>query len=369
MNGEQLLQRFNQLQENDTGFVVWIFIVVLGIAAADLVLRIVLRHLHQRALKSQNFWDDAVIKALQAPALMLLWVVGLGWVGEVIQHMNEGTLFDFVDPLRMVLVIASLTWFVLRFIKNAEQGLVAAGGPSNGMDSETIHTVGRLLRTALVVTAVLVTLQSLGYNISGVLAFGSIGGIAISFAAKDLLANFFGGMMVYLDRPFAIGDWIRSPDRSIEGTVEHIGWRSTRIRTFDQRPLYVPNSVFATIAVENPSRMRNRRIYETIGVRYDDMANLDAIVQDVRSMLEKHEDITTERTLIVNFNSFGDSALEFFVYTFTRTTDWVLYHQIKQDVLLRIGQIIAEHGAEIAFPTSTIHLQAEPAVVNADSAN
>ena len=90
------------------------------------------------------------------------------------------------------------------------------------------------------------------------------------FAAKDLLANFFGGLTIYLDRPFAVGDWIRSPDREIEGTVERIGWRLTLIRTFDKRPLYIPNAVFTTIAVENPSRMHNRRIYETIGIRYDD---------------------------------------------------------------------------------------------------
>jgi MscS family membrane protein len=258
------------------------------------------------------------------------------------------------------MVIACLTWFVLRFIKNAEAGLVAARADDSSMDKETIHTLGRLLRTVLVVTAVLVALQSLGYNISGVLAFGSIGGIALSFAAKDLLANFFGGLMVYLDRPFGIGDWIRSPDRSIEGTVEHIGWRSTRIRTFDQRPLYVPNSVFATISVENPSRMRNRRIYETIGVRYCDFSSLSKIIEEVKTMLQQHGEIDTDRTLIVNFNTFGASSLEFFVYTFTRTTEWVRYHEIKQDVLLEIGTIIAAHGAEIAFPTRTLHLATEP---------
>ncbi len=182
-------------------------------------------------------------------------------------------------------------------------------------------------------TPVPVTLQTLGYNISGVLALGSIGGIAISFAAKDMLANFFGGVMVYLDRPFAVGDWIRSPDRAIEGTVEHIGWRSTRIRTFDQRPLYVPNAAFTTIAVENPSRMLNRRISETIGIRYCDFAAVGSIVSDVRGMLEQHPDIDTGRTLIVNFNAFGPSSLDLYVYTFTHTTQWVRYHEIKQDVL------------------------------------
>ena len=162
--------------------------------------------------------------------------------------------------------------------------------------------------------------------------------------------------MILLDRPFSVGDWIRSPDREIEGTVEDIGWRLTRIRTFDQRPLYVPNAVFTNLAVENPSRMRNRRIYETIGVRYDDVGVLRQIVSDVESMLREHPDIDLNRTLMVNFVEFGPSSLDFFIYTFTRTKLWAEFHAIKQDVLFRIAEIIEGHGAEIAFPTQTLHV-------------
>jgi MscS family membrane protein len=144
--------------------------------------------------------------------------------------------------------------------------------------------------------------------------------------------------------------------------VEEIGWRLTVIRTFDQRPLYVPNSVFAKIALENPSRMRNRRIHETMGVRYDDAAKVKPIVDEVRQMLIDDPDIETdERTLIVNFNAFNASSLDFFVYTFTKTTNWVEFHGIKQRILLQIFAIIEKHGAEIAFPTSTIHLASTPA--------
>ena len=145
-------------------------------------------------------------------------------------------------------------------------------------------------------------------------------------------------------------------DIQIEGTVEHIGWRQTRIRTFDKRPLYVPNSTFAQISVENPSRMSNRRIYETIGIRYDDAAQLRGIVADVKQMLKNHPEIDTNQTLIVNFNSFAASSLDFFIYTFTKTTQWVKFHEIKQDVLLSVFDIIVEHGADIAYPTSTIKM-------------
>jgi len=120
--------------------------------------------------------------------------------------------------------------------------------------------------------------------------------------------------------------------------------------------LYVPNSVFTTISVENPSRMTNRRIYETIGIRYDDVSKMGVIIDDVRKMLESHPEIDTNQTLIVNFNEFAPSSLDFFVYTFTKTTNWVKFHKIKQDVMLKIIGIIEGNGAECAFPTSTIHL-------------
>ena len=202
-------------------------------------------------------------------------------------------------------------------------------------------------------------LQAFGVSVSGVLAFGGIGGIAIGFAARDLLANFFGALMIFLDRPFSVGDWVRSPDRDIEGTVEDIGWRLTRIRTFDKRPLYLPNSIFSSLAVENPSRMYNRRIYETIGLRYDDIGAMEAIVAGVREMLQQSDEIDQRQVLMVNFVTFGPSSVDFFVYAFTRTVDWQTYHEVKQRILLNIAQIIEQHDAEIAFPTRTLHVLPE----------
>jgi MscS family membrane protein len=193
-----------------------------------------------------------------------------------------------------------------------------------------------------------------------VLAFGGIGGIAVGFAAKDLLANFFGGLMIYLDRPFKVGDWVRSPDQEIEGTVEKIGWRLTTIRTFDKRPLYVPNQVFTNVSVQNPSRMSHRRIYETVGLRYDDSNQLEQIISNVKSMLMTHAEIDNTQTMIVNFNAFGSSSLDFFIYTFTKTTNWIKYHEVKQDVLLQVMRIVADAKAEIAFPTSTVLVSEVP---------
>ena len=147
-----------------------------------------------------------------------------------------------------------------------------------------------------------------------------------------MLANFFGGLMIYLDRPFRKGDWIRSPDRDIEGTVENVGWRQTAIRNFRKNVVYIPNSVFMNIIVENPSRMTHRRIREVIGLRYKDLSKMVPIVNAVKDMILNHPDIDHQQTTIVNFNSYNDSSLDFFIVTYAKTTEWARYHEIKQNV-------------------------------------
>jgi MscS family membrane protein len=334
-----------------------VFLVVLAVVVANFFLRRTLARLEARSLQTSTPWDDALITAARRPLTWLAWIVGIAFAAQIVQAETDTAIFQAVVPARTVGVIGCITWFLLQFIRNVQDGVMRqrlARGES--LDRTTVDAVGKLLRVSVLITAVLVGLQSLGFSVSGVLAFGGIGGIAVGFAARDLLANFFGGLMVYLDRPFVVGDWIRSPDKQIEGTVEEIGWRLTRIRTFDKRPLYVPNSVFTQITVENPSRMTNRRIYETLGVRYDDIDRVADIVADIKAMLRAHPEIDQEQTMIVNFNQFGASSLDIMVYTFTRTTAWVAFHEIKQDVMLKIAEIIARHGAEIAFPTRTVLL-------------
>lgn len=332
-----------------------VLLLLLAGALAHLALGVLVRHLHRAASSTAYNWDDVIVTALARPVRVVVWVVVAFMVLDI---------FPVADGLRTLALQAYdtalvfiLAWFLHRLIHGGEQELLSSKrGTRQSTDKATVRAVSKLLRVILWVIAGLMILQSVGVSISGLLAFGGIGGIAVGFAAKDLLANFFGGLSIYLDRPFTAGDWIRSPDKNIEGTVEDIGWRLTRIRTFDQRPLYVPNAVFSQISVENPSRMHNRRIYETIGLRYEDAEKVAPVVEQVREMLEKNPEIDLNKTLIVNFVSFGPSSLDFFVYTFTKTTDWVTFHRIKQDVLLKILEIIHANGADVAFPTRTLHL-------------
>lgn len=360
---EELLAPLAALLHVPIGALVFAALMVMGVVGHYAIYRIV-RRLTKAADRTETQWDDVLLYAIFPPIQWVMWVV-LGLLSL--------SLFPALDGIREALLRLSDTallllfgWLAHRLSGGIEGELLGEHrGALASSDRATISAVARLSRIVLWVIAGIMILQSLGVSVSGLLAFGGVGGIAVGFAARDLLANFLGGLSIFLDRPFAVGDWIRSPDREIEGTVEDVGWRVTRIRTFDQRPLYVPNSVFSTVALENPSRMLNRRIYETIGIRYDDAGAMEQIVAEVKEMLVAHDDIDKGKTLMVNFVAFGASSLDFFIYCFTRTTDWATYHGVKQDVLVKILKIIEGQGAEVAFPTRTVLLsppEADPSV-------
>jgi len=343
----------NWIEQNN--WVIHVFGVVLATVLTNFILRRILHRLHLKAEATDSLWDDTFLESAKRPMLLFVWVIGLSIAAEIVKAVSQNELFQLTPLVRHIAIILLLVMFLVKLISNVEVSIIKKRTLIEmDADEVTVKVIGRLLRITVLITGTLVILQTLGISISGVLAFSGIGGIAVGFAAKDLLANFFGGLMIYLDRPFSIGDWVRSPDREIEGTVEDIGWRLTKIRTFDKRPLYIPNSMFNTIVVENPSRMTNRRIYETFGLRYCDSAKIGDIVADVKKMLQAHKEIDTEQTMIVNFVTLSASSLDFFVYTFTKTTNWVHFHEVKQDVLLKIIEIIHSHGADIAFPTRTL---------------
>lgn len=324
--------------------------------------KIVYSKLLKRSAKSSYHWDSAVVGASNGPISWAIWLVVIYFSINTL----DAEFKDVASMLHPVLMgikligIVLVTWVLYRFVRIYEESLLEVVG--NKQDDITrIDIISKLLRILFFIITGLIVLQFLGISITGLVAFGSAGALVVGLAGKEILANFFGGVMIYFDRPFKVGDWINSPDREIEGTVEHIGLRLTRIRTFDKRPLYLPNSTFSSIALINPSRMSNRRIKTDIGIRYCDSAKMAEIVADVRKMLDEHPDIDQRRYKMVHFLDFGPSSLNFQIYTFTKTTNWEIYRDVQQDVFLKIINIIHKHGADIAFPTQTLHIESDPA--------
>ncbi|WET42591.1 mechanosensitive ion channel family protein [Citrobacter enshiensis] len=289
-------------------------------------------------------------------AQFFIYAIIIGTMGCIINNAIESYRLTFISASVIDFICTSLIALILTIklflvINQFEKAQI-----DKGRDVTSARIVSRIIKIAIIISIVLLYGEHFGMSLSGLLTFGGIGGIAVGMAGKDILSNFFSGIMLYFDRPFSIGDWIRSPDRNIEGTVAEIGWRITKINTFDHRPLYVPNSIFSSISVENPGRMTNRRIKTVIGLRYEDAGKVRDIVGAVRSMLQHHPDIDQKQTLLVYLNEFGDSSLNILVYCFSKTTVWKEWLAVQQDVYLNIIDIVQSHGADFAFPSQTLYI-------------
>ncbi|MFD2722383.1 mechanosensitive ion channel family protein [Ignatzschineria indica] len=253
--------------------------------------------------------------------------------------------------VQMVLIGLILIQSLFFMVNSLERSQI-----EKGADKTSAKIITRVLKIAIFLIVLLLFGEHFGLSLSGLMTFGGIGGIAIGFASKDVLSNFFSGVMLFFERPFNIGDWINSPDRKIEGVVKEIGWRSTKIMTFDNRPLYIPNALFSSISVENPGRMTNRRINTEIGLRYEDADKVNAVVNDIRTMLQQNPKIDLTQTLLVYFNAFGESSLNIMIYCFTKTVKWAEWLEAQQEVYLKIIEIVHKNGADFADTTQLLYL-------------
>lgn len=336
----------------------YLLLIIAATLFAHLLESMFMRHIQKATSFTHNIWDDSLIEAARSPLPFFIWLTGTFFALRFIHFQSDDKLLEFLNEAQIVSVVACVAWFLLRLINSVSNNIIKDQTlKEKEVDRTTINGLSKLFRVIILIISFLVILQSLGFSVSGILAFGGVGGIAVGFAARDMLANFFGGLMIHLDRPFNIGDRIRSPDRQIEGFVEHIGWRQTSLRAMNMSVMYVPNSLFASIVVENSSRITQRKIEETIGLRYSDLNKVTPIVTDIRTMLSIHPEIDDKQLTLVGFNQFGESSIDIMLLAFTKTTELEVFQKVKQDVLLKIAEIVARHDADFAFPTRTLITQ------------
>lgn len=337
------------------------FAAVFAILFLALLLKKVIAHLFTKTIfkaaqKTSSKMDDMLLESLNKPAEFLIFVLGCYVSVEVLQLPSEPHDIDqMARHLIQVLLTFNLAWFCYNLVGLLEQWLGHwARRTESTLDDHLIPFVRKTLRIFIVFLAVLMLVQNLGYSISGLLASLGLGGLAVALAAKDSLSNIFGSIMILLDRPFMIGDWIKADD--MEGTIEEIGFRSTRIRTFAKTQITIPNSVLMNMSIDNFSRMPKRRIKLTVGVTYDTSpAQMRQAVADIKQLLREHPAIDQEFSL-VNFTDFGASSLDIMVYCFTSSTVWSEYLDAREDVCLKIMDALEKIGLEIAFPSRTLYL-------------
>jgi MscS family membrane protein len=309
------------------------------------------------AAKTKSHYDDQFFQAIRKPAEWLMVIIGLFIALHFLRLPTEP--FDLRSgavSLFKVLVTFDVAWALFNLVGLIDTFLSFwVSKTESTLDDQLLPFIRKSLRAFVIFLAVILTIQNLGYSISGLLASLGIGGLAVALAAKDTLSNIFGSLMILLDRPFHIGDWVKAGD--LEGIVEEVGFRSTKIRTFAKTQITVPNNVIANLAVDNMSRRPKRRIMLTIGVTYESTPDqMRKAVAGIREMLGNHPAIDQE-FFLVNFTDFGASSLDILVYCFTKTIVWQDFLEAKQDVCLKIMDILEELGMEIAFPSRSVYIR------------
>lgn len=326
---------------------------------ADLFFRVIFHFINAYLDRRKKPVIKIFTVATHAPISFYIWLSGsvlaLNTVIATFKVFDE--MMPYINGFKSTFGVMAVAWFAIRLVHRIEVYVKQLELKDSKWDPVSLEAIAKIAKLTIFIITGLFVLSSLGVNLTGLIAFGGVGGIAVGFAAKDFIGNVIGGLMLYLDKPFATGEWIRSPDKNIEGIVESIGWRMTIVRTFDKRPLYIPNGTFSTISIENPSRMTHRRIKEHVGIRYGDIDKMEKIVSEIRQMLTNHPVIASDQIIIVNFDVFNSSSLDIFIYCFTKTTVWLEYHQARQDVFMEVTKIVKNNGAEFAFPSRSLYIE------------
>jgi len=321
--------------------------------------KLVITILHPLTKKTETFYDDRVLSALKGPISFSFVIIGFSLFFSLLFIEN-----DWIKKIINSMIIYDIFWVIYELTHALREVVYKFTGKFN---PELSHEMGKFILTfirgVILALGLGAILQLWGINVAGLLAGLGIGGLALALAAKDTAANLFGSIALLLDKSIRIGEWIRID--GVEGVVEDIGMRTTKIRTFKKSLITLPNQVIANTHIENFSRRQIRRIKMNIGLTYDTSSEqIENIISDIREMLRNHEGISQESTMLVNFTTFNDSSLDILIYTFANTSSWRKYMNIKEDVNIKIMKIVEKNGSSFAFPSQSVYVESLPKEVD-----
>jgi len=278
------------------------------------------------------------IKLLQLPIEVVSWIT---------------MLLSAAKPFIITLVFYKIVGIIAVYFSRL------ASKTDSTLDDQLVPLVRKTVKAFVVIVGTLYILkEGLEIDILPFLTGLSIGGLAFALAAQDTIKNFFGSIMIFIDKPFQVGDWITSGD--VDGTVEEVGFRSTRIRTFRDSVMYIPNGKIADATIDNHGLRQYRRFYTTLTITYDTPpALVEAFVNGLREIVIAHPD-TRKEYFNIYFNNLSAYSLDVMFYVFFRVPDWAAELKARHELLIRILKLANELGVRFAFPTQTLHMETFP---------
>lgn len=334
----------------------WIGLLVLAafaLAVAWVVTGVLLFVVSRLVGRGEGRLDDQTRRAIRGPLRLLVASILFAVVLPVLR-LSEGAR-ERLGNVVLVIGLFALIWLGFRavnqIVRVIAERLAAGGAPR----LRALLPLGSALAKGLIVAlAVVVLLENLGYNVAGILAGLGIGGLAFALAAQKTLENLFGGVSVIADEPVRVGDFCRFGDKI--GTVEEIGLRSTRIRSLDRTVVSVPNAEFSMIQIENFGLRDKIRFYTILNLRYETTPDqLRYVLAQIRKLLASHSRVDPDPAR-VRFVAFGAHSLDIEIFAYVLSTDWSEFLGIREDLMLRIMDVVAEAGCSFAFPSQTLYL-------------
>lgn len=340
-------------------FIMAVFIIFLGFGSRRVILSLFKGFLSKQVARTRAEWDDEMVELMPRPISVLiqilLWYLA-AWFFQFPQEPID-TRHIIYQGLQVAIAIAAI--WTLNSLVDVLAGALArvSAKTESKLDDQLIPLLRKTLKVIITITIGIMIIQNMGYSVTSMIAGLGVGGLALALAAKDTIANLFGSVIVFTDRPFQIGDWVEFS--GIEGTVEEIGFRTTRIRRFDKSQVTVPNMVFSSTSIINHSRRNMRRITMTIGVTYETNSRLiKQLLDELRQLVQSNNDLD-QGFNFVHFTEFGNSSLNIQIYGFTKTTVWTEWLAIREQLMVDIMDIVEKLGLEFAFPTHTVYLRDE----------
>lgn len=330
-----------------------IFVVLM--LARNLFTRIVISRLEKLVSKTSNVMDDALVEALRNPIRFIPVVLGVFFASTYLSLSDE--LQSFATNVNRSLIAFTIFWALYRVSDPLSEIMMRA---AHILTASMIQWLSKAIKIAFALLGAAAILEIWGIEVGAIIAGLGLFGVAVALGAQDLFKNLIAGLFVIGERRFQPGDWILVKG-IVEGTVEEIGFRTTTVRRFDKAPVYVPNAKLSDNAVTNFSRMTYRRIKWVIGLEYGSSADqLNQIRDAIETYVADNDDFAKpdETSTFVRIDSFSDSSIDILLYCFTKTTDWLDWLAIKEQLLLEIKQIVETAGTGFAFPSRSLYLEA-----------
>ncbi len=304
--------------------------------------------LYKKFRNTRYLVDDVFIITIRKPIIFLMWSYGVLCCFSVVQKRINYNLYNVLYKLKFLVLMYCLSLFVISFINRYSEKIVfKKKKEGKRIDYGLIEFLRKVVLIVSLTIIIIFGLEYIGVNVKGLMALGGIGGIAVGFASKDLLSNLFGGLSIFLDKPFTVGDWISSPDKSIEGVVENIGWRETKIMSFSNYPIYLPNFIFSGIIIENKGRMKSRLISEKFPIRFVDFSKVKKVTNDVRDMLESNPLVDDSSVKVVNLSRINGNSLEILLHVFSNAISFEDFSMIKEEILLSVLEIFEKNDVKL----------------------